>query len=93
VHKKQSINLTFLASFMFFGLLTGIIALYFLAEHWLIIAFAVLAHVAFFTGLIVYELKERRVRSKLNGNGPKLPRSISRNFKLTFRSRIGRTLH
>ena len=65
MHKKQRINLTFLASFLFFGLLTGIIALYFLAEHWLIIAFAVLAHVAFFTGLIVYELKRKTSEVKV----------------------------
>lgn len=60
MYNKQRINIIFLTTLLFLGILIISVAIYFLQEHWLLFAGILLAHVVFCLTFIFFELKKNK---------------------------------
>ena len=64
MHKKQRINILFLITFLFVGVVIAVVSGYFLAEHRLMIGLVGLAHILFCGALIFFEIKKKQSQVK-----------------------------
>ncbi len=82
MYKNQRINLTFLISLLFVGIVVAVVAAYFLADHLVMIGGIASLHVLFCGLLIFFELKKKQSKIKTERDRAEVAESYIKELQL-----------